>query len=157
MATPGDLGRFDADGFLTIIGQKKEIIITAGGKNIAPKNIEAALKNLLMVNEAVVIGDRRRFLSALLTLDPEAAEAYASDNGIGLDDVPTHPALVAKLQKGIDDDVNSQFARVEYIRKFTVLPRNFTVDDGKLTPSLKIKRRAVDANWSEAIEAMYDA
>lgn len=147
----GDLGAFDSDGFLSITGRKKDIIITAGGKNIAPKNIEAALKNLDLVSQAVVIGDRRKFLSAIITLDPEAVERFAGKGG-----GPPHEdaGVRAELQTGVDS-VNAMFARVEHIRKFTVLPRDLTVEDRELTPTLKIKRRIVNENWSDVIEAMY--
>ena len=151
----GDLGAFDADGFLSITGRKKEIIITAGGKNIAPKNIEAALKNLELVAQAVVIGDRRKYLSALVTLDPDAAAAFAKQHGIPADSVHEAPALIAEIQKGVDA-VNAEFARVEHIRKFTVLGRDFTVEAGELTPTMKIKRRIIHQTYADAIEAMYE-
>jgi len=149
----GDLGHIDDDGFLHITGRKKDIIITAGGKNIAPKNIEAALKNLPLISQAVVIGDRRKFLSALITLDPEAAERFTAEHSIS--GAPhTAEAVIAELQKGVDT-VNAQFARVEHIRKFTVLPRDLDVENKELTPTLKVKRRIVNDNWAEVIEAMY--
>lgn len=151
----GDLGKFDQEGFLSIIGRKKEIIITSGGKNIAPKNIEAALKNIELVSQAVVIGEKRRFLTALLTLEPEAAEAFAAANGLSGQEIHNHPKLIEKLQKEIDEKVNSLFARVEHVRKFNVLPRDFTVEDGELTPTLKIKRRIVNENFANEIEEMY--
>jgi long-chain acyl-CoA synthetase len=151
----GDLGKFDEDGFLTIVGRKKEIIITSGGKNIAPKNIEAALKALDMVAEAVVIGERRKFLSALITLEPEAIQQFAEDNNLEGQELHTNPLVIAEVQRGIDEVVNPQFARVENIRKFTILPRNFTVEDGELTPTLKIKRRVVNEHFAEDIEGMY--
>jgi long-chain acyl-CoA synthetase len=152
----GDLGAFDKDGFLTITGRKKEIIITAGGKNIAPKNIEAALKNHPLVGEAVVIGDRRKFLSALVTLEPEAAARFAAEHNI--QDVANlhHSALVrTEIQKCLDE-VNREFARVEQVKKFTVLPRAFSMDTGELTPTLKVKRKVVNDVWSKEIEAMYE-
>jgi long-chain acyl-CoA synthetase len=151
----GDLGKFDEDGFLTIVGRKKEIIITSGGKNIAPKNIEAALKSLDIVAEAVVIGERRKFLSALITLEPETVQQFAEANNLEGQELHKDPLVIAEVQRGIDEVVNPQFARVENIRKFTILPRNFTVEDGELTPTLKIKRRIVNEHFTEEIEGMY--
>ncbi len=138
----GDLGAFDKEGFLKITGRKKEILITAGGKNIAPKNIEVALKNHPLVTEAVVVGDRRRYLTALLTVDPEATRHLDAD------------ALRAELQRGVDE-ANTLFARVEQIKKFAVLPRQLTLEDGELTPTLKVKRRVVYEHFAPQIEAMY--
>ncbi len=152
----GDLGKFDEEGFLTIVGRKKEIIITSGGKNIAPKNIEAALKNLPLVAEAVVIGERRKFLSALITLEPETLQQFADEHGLEGQELHTNPVLIAEIQRGIDEVVNPQFARVENIRKFSILPRNFTVEDGELTPTLKIKRRIVNEHFAQDIDAMYE-
>ena len=140
---------------MTIVGRKKEIIITSGGKNIAPKNIEAALKNLPLVANAVVIGEQRRYLTALITLDPAAANKFASENNISGQEVHTHPKLLETIQKGIDEQVNPQFARVEQVRDFRVLPRDFTVEDGELTPTLKIKRRIINQNFETEIESMY--
>jgi len=145
----GDLGQLDEDGFLSITGRKKDIIITAGGKNIAPKNIEAALKNLPLVSQAVVIGDRRKFISALITLDPDVA-AQRSTAAAPHEDA----AVRAELQRGVDS-VNERFARVEHVRKFTILPRDLDVENKELTPTLKVKRRIVSDNWAEVIEAMY--
>jgi long-chain acyl-CoA synthetase len=150
----GDLGAFDKHGFLQITGRKKEIIITAGGKNIAPKNIEAALKNHPLVGEAVVIGDRRKFLSALLTLDPEAAARFAAERGIAEADVPGDAELARRLQKAVDE-VNVTLARVETVKKFHVLPRPFSIETGELTPTLKVKRKVIHQLYSAEIEAMY--
>ncbi len=150
----GDLGAFDADGFLSITGRKKEILITAGGKNIAPIRIESALKNIPLVGEAVAIADRRKFVSAVLTLEPGAAERFAVANGISVADLAGSPALKAALDSAIAA-VNANLMQVEHVRKFTVLPRALTVEDGELTPSLKVKRRGVNKNWEKEIDAMY--
>lgn len=151
----GDLGQFDDDGYLTIVGRKKEIIITSGGKNIAPKNIEAALKNIPIISQAVVIGEKRRYITALLTLDPVAAQKFADENGI-TGTLHDDPKLIAFIQKGIDEKVNTHFARVEQVRDFRILPRDFTVEDGELTPTLKIKRRIVNEHFEGEIESMYE-
>jgi long-chain acyl-CoA synthetase len=151
----GDLGVMDDEGYLTIVGRKKEIIITSGGKNIAPKNIEAALKNIDLVSQAVVIGEQRRYITALITLDEDAAAAFAQANGLEGQTLHENPTLIAHMQKEIDTHVNNLFARVEQVRAFRVLPRDITIDNGELTPTLKIKRRIIDENFSEEIESMY--
>ncbi len=145
----GDLGAFDEDGYLVITGRKKDIIITAGGKNIAPKNIEAGLMEHELVSQAVVIGDRRKYLSALLALDAEAA-ARLFGEGDAVNNPEVKQALDAHVEK-----VNQRFARVEHIRKFTILPRELEQEHGELTPTLKIKRSIVHDNWADAIDAMY--
>ena len=151
----GDLGAFDADGFLSITGRKKEIIITAGGKNIAPKNIEAALKNHPLVGEAVVIGDRRKFLTVLLTLDLEATARFFKERGLpGSTQGEHHPDIVAEVQRAVDA-VNADLARVEQVKKFRILPRPFGIDTGELTPTLKVKRRVIAEKFGPEIEAMY--
>jgi long-chain acyl-CoA synthetase len=149
----GDLGEFDPDGFLTITGRKKEIIITAGGKNISPKNIEAAIKESPLVSEAVVIGDRRKFLSALITVDDAAVKAFL-DGKASQGALHDHPELRAAIQRQLDD-VNAKLARVEQVKKFTILNRPFAIETGELTPTLKIKRKVVNKNFSKEIEAMY--
>jgi long-chain acyl-CoA synthetase len=138
----GDLGELDPDGFLRITGRKKEIIITAGGKNITPKNIESALKNHELVSEAVVIGDRRKFLSVLLTLDEEAAQRFEQAE------------IRGAIERAIDQ-VNRDLARVETIKKFTILPKQFSIDGGELTPTLKVKRKVVAEKYAKEIDAMY--
>jgi long-chain acyl-CoA synthetase len=150
----GDLGSFDDDGYLTITGRKKDIIITAGGKNIAPKNIEAAMKIHELVNECVVIGDRRKFLSALVTLDPDLMPAWAAKNGESAENIHENEAAIAVVQSYVDE-TNKRFARVEHIRKFRILHRQLTIEDGELTPTLKIKRAKVSEHFEDTIESMY--
>jgi long-chain acyl-CoA synthetase len=152
----GDLGSFDADGFLTITGRKKEIIITAGGKNIAPKNLEAALKDNPLIEEAVVIGDRRKFLGALLALDRAAAVKWLAGQDQPVDE-PLHenPILVAEIGKWVEKS-GEQFARVEQVRKFKLLPRSLSADHGELTPTLKLKRKVIEKQWAPLIESMFD-
>ena len=151
----GDLGQFDSEGYLTIVGRKKEIIITSGGKNIAPKNIEAALKNLTLVGDAVVIGDNRRFIAALISLEPEAAEKFAAEHNLSRENLHQNPQVVAAVQKGIDSEVNSLFAKVEQVRAFRILDRPLSVEHGELTPTLKVKRKVVNQHFAEIIEEMY--
>ncbi len=151
----GDLGAFDRDGFLNITGRKKDIIITAGGKNITPKNLESGIKNHPLIDEAVVIGDRRKYLSALVTIDAEAGPAWAAANGEDASALHKSAKLRASIQAHIEE-MNKEFARVEQIKKFTILKRNFTVEDGELTPTLKVKRAKVNDHFAEDIEAMYD-
>ena len=149
----GDLGEFDSEGFLSITGRKKDLIITAGGKNVAPKMIEAGLKENPLVSEAVVIGDRRKYLTALVTLDPEAAEKFLAGKGEG---GPAHEseAVRQEIQRSLDK-VNAEMARVEQVKKFTVLPRELSIADGELTPTLKVKRNVVNEHFAGEIEAMY--
>ncbi len=149
----GDLGAFEGP-FLKIIGRKKEIIVTAGGKNIAPKNLEAAFKDSPLVGECVVIGDRRKFLSALVALDPDGAARFAEAEGDDLATLHESRKLRNALQQHLDA-MNAKFARVEQLKKFTVLPRPLDVEHGELTPTLKVKRRRVAENWADTIEAMY--
>ena len=149
----GDLGRFDEDGFLHITGRKKDIIITAGGKNITPKNIESAVKNHPLVGECVVIGDRRKYLTMLVSLDPDAAKKFAEEHGVS---EPIHQS--AKLRESVQkalDEVNEKLARVEQVKKFTLLSRPFGIDTGELTPTLKVKRNVVARNFAQEIDAMY--
>jgi long-chain acyl-CoA synthetase len=145
----GDLGAFDTHGFLSITGRKKEIIITAGGKNIAPKNIEALIKQSPLVGEAVVIGDRRKYLTALVTLDDAAARKLVPTG-----DLTTAAEIRAAIQATIDE-ANKTLARVEQIKKFVILARPFGIDTGELTPTMKIKRKVVAQKYAREIDSMY--
>lgn len=153
----GDLGHFDEDGFLYVSGRKKDVLITSGGKNVAPANLEAALMDLPLVEHAIVCGDGRHFLTALLTLDADTLQAFMGERGLAglpLADAARHPALLAELQRGVDQ-LNQQQARVAWIRKFTVLPEPLSIDAGALTATMKVKRRAVIEQHRELVEAMY--
>ncbi|MCK5647036.1 MAG: AMP-binding protein, partial [Anaerolineales bacterium] len=151
----GDLGEFDEDGFLTIIGRKKEILITSGGLNIAPKNIEAALMNLPLVSVAVCIGDKRRYITALVTLNPEAMEKFCQENSLNGDELHTHPKVVAAVQVGIEERVNAHFSRAERVRDFRILSRELSLTEGELTETFKVKRRVVNEHFHDEIESMY--
>ncbi len=150
----GDVGEFDDAGFLHITGRKKEILITAGGKNVAPIPIEAALKAHPLITEAIVIGDRRRFLSALITVDPEAAAAFMAEHGESGDAAHESPAVEAAVQAAVDD-VNEDYARVEQLKRFTILSRPLSIEGGELTPTLKVKRAKVNEHFADVIESMY--
>jgi long-chain acyl-CoA synthetase len=149
----GDLGEFDAEGFLTITGRKKDIIITAGGKNVAPTLLEGGLRNHPLVSEAVVIGDRRKFLSALVTLDGEAAARYQKERD--LFGPPEQSEEIRREIQQVVDALNTEMARVEQIKRFTILPRELSIAEGELTPTLKVKRNVVTAHFEAEIEAMY--
>jgi long-chain acyl-CoA synthetase len=152
----GDLGEIDPDGYIRITGRKKDIIITAGGKNITPANLEAEIKQHPLVSQCVVIGDRRPYLVALITLDPEEAAKFAQEN-----DLPADPAALASNQAVRDsiqahvDDVNQKFARVEQVKKFEILPEDLSQEGGELTPTLKVKRNVVAEKHADAIESLY--
>ncbi|MEM9290362.1 MAG: AMP-binding protein [Acidobacteriota bacterium] len=152
----GDLGRFDEDGYLTITGRKKEILITSGGKNIAPNNIEAALKDQELIAESMVVGDRRKYLTALITLDEEALDRFLVSQSLERGDRPAGeiPEVEAAVQAAVNR-VNRDLARVQQVRKFSILPRPFSVDEGELTPTLKLKRRVILRQWAERVEALY--
>ena len=150
----GDIGEFDADGYLKITGRKKDIIITAGGKNITPANLEAEIKQHPMISQCVVIGDRRPFLVAVVTLDPEEAAKFAEEKGLDLATLHTDDGIRASIQAHLDQ-VNQKFARVEQVKKFEVLPRDFSQEGGELTPSMKVKRNVVAQKYAGEVDALY--
>jgi len=152
----GDIGEIDSDGFIKITGRKKDIIITAGGKNITPANLENEIKQHPLVSQCVVVGDRKPYLVALVTLDPEDAVAYAKEHGLPED--PAQLATNADVQKAIEDHVatiNEKFARVEQVKKVAILPRDLSQETGELTPTLKVKRAVVASKYEQEIEALY--
>jgi long-chain acyl-CoA synthetase len=153
----GDIGRIDEDGFLYITGRKKDIIITAGGKNITPANLENGLKQNQYISQAVVHGDRRPFLSALITLDPEEIVPWAQKQGIEDTDMASlaqNEKVRALVQEAVDK-VNEKVARVEEVKKFTILPHDLTQETGELTPTLKVKRNVVNEKYADVLEGMY--
>jgi long-chain acyl-CoA synthetase len=152
----GDLGRVDDDGFVYITGRKKDIIITAGGKNITPANLENGLKQNRWISQAVVVGDRRPYLIALVTIDPEEAPAFAAEHDLAVDDVPESDAMRAEVQRAIDE-VNSHVGRVEQIKKFTILDHDLSQETGELTPTLKVKRSVVNQKFADLVEQVYAA
>lgn len=149
----GDLGALDEQGFLSITGRKKEIIITSGGKNITPRNIEEALKQSPLIAEAVVIGDRRKFLSALLILDEGTAKAVREAPRTGTES--EGDALAKEVQRVIDE-VNPKLARVEQVKRFTILTKPLSIEGGELTPTMKLKRSVVAKKYAKEIDAMYE-
>ena len=153
----GDLGRFDDDGFLFIVGRKKEIIINAAGKNIAPAKLETALKNHQLVAQACMIGDGRQYLSMIFALDAEEAPIWAAKHSVAFTDLASFsrlPEVRAELQSALDA-ANQEVSRVEQVKKFVIVPDAWTPDSGEITPSLKLKRRVVLEKYSSDIESMY--
>jgi long-chain acyl-CoA synthetase len=153
----GDIGELDSDGYLRIVDRKKELIITSGGKNISPANLESALKTIPLIGQAAAIGDNRKFCSAILVLDPEGSAVWAKEHGRGgasLGDLAADPEVRDEVQRGVDE-VNKQFAQVEQIKKFTLVGEEWLPDSELLTPTSKLKRRGVNARYANEIEAMY--
>ena len=152
----GDIGEIEPDGFIKITGRKKDIIITAGGKNITPANLENEIKQHPLVSQCVVVGDRKPYLVALVTLDPEDAVAYAKEHGLPED--PEQLAANTDVLKAIEDHVatiNEKFARVEQVKKVAILPRDLSQETGELTPTLKVKRAVVASKHEQEIEKLY--
>jgi len=152
----GDLGRLDDDGFLYITGRKKDIIITAGGKNITPANLENGLKQNRWISQAVVVGDKRPYLIALVTLDPEEAPAFAAEHGLPVESLHESEEMRVEVQKAIDE-VNSHVGRVEQIKKFVILDHDLSLETGELTPTLKVKRNVVNDKYAGLVDRVYAA
>ena len=152
----GDIGELDADGFLRITDRKKDILVTAGGKNVAPQNIENDLKTSKYVSQALVIGDAQPYVSALITLDPVEIGRWADEQGIDGDAASlAQDERVRALLQSIVDDVNRERSRFEQVKRFAILPRDFTMEAGEITPTLKLRRRAVQEHFADEIEALY--
>jgi long-chain acyl-CoA synthetase len=137
----GDVGEIDADGFVTITDRKKDIIITAGGKNVSPQNLENTLNSSRFVSQALVVGDRRPYLTALIALDEAEVESSGRE-----------PQL---LVQQLVDEVNRELARVAQIKRFAIVPRDFSQELGEMTPTLKLKRHVVHEHFAAEIEALY--
>jgi long-subunit acyl-CoA synthetase (AMP-forming) len=153
----GDIGEIDADGYLKIVDRKKELIITAGGKNISPANLEAKLKAHPLIGTACVIGDDKPFLSALIVLDADVAPAWAAQQGIedtSLEALAANDEVRAEVQRGVDD-VNSQVSNVEGVKKFTILGTDWLPGGDELTPTMKLKRKPIAQRYAPQIDAMY--
>ena len=154
----GDLGEMDADGFLRITGRTKEILVTAGGKNVSPGPIEDRIRANPLVSQAMVVGEGRPFVAALLTIDAEMLPAWAAARGLTdltPENAAEHEAVRTELQAAVDE-ANSHVSRAESIRVWRVLPEDFTTDNGLLTPSMKLKRRHITAALQDEIDAIYD-
>ena len=152
----GDVGELDADGFLRITDRKKDILVTAGGKNVAPQNIENDLKTSQYVSQALVVGDRRPYVAALVTLDADEVGRWAA--GLGIEGDPADLAddpRVRDLVQRVVDDANRERSRFEQVKRFTILPRDFTMEEGEVTPTLKLRRRIVAEHFADEIDALY--
>ncbi|MDX2377155.1 AMP-dependent synthetase/ligase [Microbacterium sp. LRZ72] len=154
----GDVGSFDDDGYLTITGRKKELIVTAGGKNVSPASLEDPIRSNPIVGQVVVVGDQKPFIAALVTLDPEMLPTWLANNDLSgdmsLEEASSHPAVRAEVQRAIDE-ANAHVSRAESVRKFRILPVEWTEGSGHLTPKMSIKRSVIMADFSDEIDAIY--
>ena len=153
----GDIGELDEDGYLKITGRKKELLVTAGGKNVAPAGLEDRLRAHPLISQCIVVGDQKPFIGALLTLDAEMYPGWARNNGISgvtFEQARTNEVVLAELQKAVDE-ANKSVSKAESIRKFAVLEGDFTEENGYLTPSLKLKRNVVLKDFHDQVEALY--
>ncbi len=153
----GDLGTIDDDGYLFIVGRKKEIIVTSGGKNVAPEILEDRLRAHPLVSQCMVVGDNKPFIAALITLDPDAVKSWALGNkkgGASIAELAKDPALIDVIQAAVDE-ANKAVSRAESIRKFTILPVDFTIEAGQLTAKLSVKRHVVNQEFSQEIADLF--
>ncbi len=153
----GDIGELDDDGYLRITGRKKELIVTAGGKNVAPAPLEDQLRAHPLISQAVVVGDQRPFVAAMLAVDELALREWASDHGLDAtdpDELLHHEQLRADLQAAVDE-ANRSVSKAESIREFAILPRDLTIESGELTPTLKVRRSVVAKTYESVVEELY--
>ena len=169
----GDVGKIDSEGFLSITGRKKEIYVSSSGKNVAPLVIEETIKSIPIISQCYLVGDNRKYCSALVTLDmgvilrdkigieateipkdPVEQNQMIMDNGKNLSDFTDSKEMHAELSKEVDR-LNQNFSNPEQIKKFSILPRDFSIDEGELTPTLKIRRKQINENWADTIDKMY--
>jgi long-chain acyl-CoA synthetase len=154
----GDLGELDTDGFLRITGRKKEILVTAGGKNVAPAVLEDRLRSHRLISQCIVVGDQRPFIAALVTLDEEALPQWLESKGKPADQsigqLREDPELKAEIDAAVKE-ANKAVSQAEAIKKFTILATDFTEDNGMLTPSLKLKRSVVMKEFGAEVESLY--
>jgi long-chain acyl-CoA synthetase len=154
----GDIGEIDDDGFVRITGRKKELIVTAGGKNVAPAVLEDRVRAHWLVSQCLVVGDQKPFIAALITLDPESVpswlEAHGKAESTPVAEIANDPDLRAEIQNAIDD-ANKAVSKAESIRKFVVLDEDWTEQGGQLTPSMKLKRNVVQKECAEQIAGLY--
>jgi long-chain acyl-CoA synthetase len=153
----GDLARIDEDGFVWIVGRKKEIIITAAGKNIAPAKLETALGNHPIISKACMVGDQKKFLSMIIAIDPEEAPGWAEAHGIPYEDLASFselPEVQEEVARAVEE-ANQSVARVEQIKKWVIVSDEWSPDSGEITPSLKLKRQVVLDKYASEIDAMY--
>lgn len=153
----GDIGNLDSEGYLCVTDRKKDLLITAGGKNISPQNLEGMLKQIPLINLAVVIGDQKKYLSALLTPNLEALDLFSKEHALEantLADLVKHPKVLAEIQNRIDK-MNQTLASVEQIKRFSLLPEDFSIEHGELTPTMKIKRKVINSRYQDQIAALY--
>ena len=153
----GDLGDLDEDGYLKITGRKKEILVTAGGKNVAPAVLEDRLKAHPIISQCLVVGDGKPFIAALVTLDEEMLPGWAANNGLGsisLEQARVNETVLAEIQ-GAVDEANKAVSKAESIRKFAVLSEDFTEENGTLTPSMKLKRNIIMRDYVDEVEGLY--
>ena len=173
LVATGDVGKIDSEGYLSITGRKKEIYVSTSGKNVAPLVIEETIKSIPIISQCFLVGDNRKYCSALVTLDmgvilrdkigieateipkdPVEQNQMITENGKNLSDFTDSKEMHAELSKEVDR-LNQNFSNPEQIKKFSILPRDFSIDEGELTPTLKIRRKQINDNWADTIDKMY--